>query len=87
MRESNDEYIKKYPLLKIMNGGFIMDTGSTVIITMAITTVASGITQGILNSFGKSTESSYINFVTLSLLAVTAITIFGKAIKAIASLG
>jgi len=64
-----------------------MDSGTAVIIGMATATVASAIVQGIFSSMGKQVESSYVDMVCKSCLAVTAITVFTKVIKAITMLG
>jgi hypothetical protein len=64
-----------------------MEGGTVLIIGMATATVASAVVQGIFNGVGKQTESQYLDLATKSLLAVTAVTVFAKVIKAIASLG
>jgi hypothetical protein len=64
-----------------------MDGGIIIIIGMASCTVASAVIQGIFNSVGKQTEAQYLDLTTKSGLAITAITIFAKVIKAMSILG
>lgn len=60
---------------------------NTVIVGMAVVTVASAITQKIFTSVGKTDEAQYLDLATKSGLAVTALTVFAKVVKAIISLG
>lgn len=60
---------------------------TSIIIGMAVATVATGITQKILDSLGKTTESQYLDFATKSGLAVTALTTFATVVKALTRLG
>lgn len=61
-----------------------MNTG--IIVGMAVATVVSAVTQGILQAAGKQTEAGYMDLATKSGLAVTALTIFTKFIKTVAGL-
>lgn len=61
--------------------------GTKLVIGMAVATVASGISCGILNSLGKNTEAQYMDMATKSGLAITAVTVFTKFIKALSILG
>jgi hypothetical protein len=61
--------------------------GTGIIIGMAGLTVASAITQKILSSVGKMDESSMVDLATKSGLACTALAIFVKFIKVVATLG
>lgn len=58
-----------------------------IIIGMAITTVASGVIQKIFSSLGKMDEAQYLDLATKSGLVVTALSVFAKVVKSIASLG
>ncbi len=61
-----------------------MNTG--IIIGMATATVASGVTQMIFNSMGKTNEAQMLDLATKSGLVVTALSVFAKVVKAIAGL-
>lgn len=60
---------------------------NAIIIGMAVLTVGSAVTQKIFSSMGKIDEAQYLDLATKSGLAVTALTIFAKVIKALGSLG
>jgi hypothetical protein len=60
--------------------------GTSVIVGMAVATVASAVTQGILQSTGKQTEAGYVDLATKSGMAVTALTIFAKFVKTLSGL-
>jgi hypothetical protein len=59
----------------------------TMITGMAVGVVVSAITQGILNSFGKSTEAQYVDFATKGSIGVTSLVVFSKLLKAMNGLG
>ena len=63
-----------------------MDNGIAIIIGMSVVTVGSGVTQKIFESLGKSSEASYLDLATKSLLAVTALTIFAGVIRTLGTL-
>ena len=63
-----------------------MDNGIAIIIGMSVITVGSGVTQKIFESLGKSSEASYLDLATKSLLAVTALTIFAGVIRTLGTL-
>lgn len=58
-----------------------------IIITMAVITVGSAVTEKILEAAGKNQAAQYMNLATISGLAGTALTIFAGAIKALRLLG
>lgn len=58
-----------------------------VLITMAVLTVGSSVTEKILEAAGKTQAAQYVNIATLSGLASTALGIFATAIKALRALG
>lgn len=64
-----------------------MNSGVVLIIGMASLTVASGITEKILNSVGKMDAAQYMDISSKSLLALTALTSFVKFIQALKTLG
>ncbi len=61
--------------------------GNTIIIGMAVATVASAVTQKIFSSVGKMDEAQYLDLATKSGLAITALSVFAGVIKAIIKLG
>lgn len=58
-----------------------------VIVTMAIVTVASSVTERIMEATGKHNIAEYLNMATVSGMAATALTIFASAVKALRMLG
>lgn len=58
-----------------------------VIIGMATLTVGGAITQRVLEGMGKSSAAQITEFVTISGLCITAVTIFSTFIKALSKLG
>jgi hypothetical protein len=61
--------------------------GIGVIVGMVTVTVGSAIGEKILASMQKVDESAMLSLATKSGMAITAITIFAKAVKALLSLG
>jgi len=61
--------------------------GTAIIIGMATLTVGSAVTQKIFSSVGKIDEAAMLDLATKSGLAITALTVFTKVIKVIATLG
>lgn len=61
--------------------------GTAIIIGMASLTVVSSIAEGVLSSVGKMPEAQYMQIASKSLLIVTCVTLFAKALKALATLG
>ena len=60
---------------------------TSVIIGMAVATVASAITEKILEACGKQNAAMYLQIATVSGLAVTALSIFAKFVKQLSTLG
>lgn len=63
-----------------------MTTGTGIIIGMATTTIACGVTSGILNACGRQIEAMYMEVACKSLVACTAVATFVKFIKTLGSL-
>jgi hypothetical protein len=61
--------------------------GTKIIITMAIITVGSAVTEKILIGIQKNDAAQILNFTTICGLGATGLGIFTKFIKTLASLG
>lgn len=60
---------------------------SGLLITMAVGTVVTGVTEKILMSVGKTDEAQWVAMATKAGMAVTALTAFSSFVKQLSSMG